>query len=120
VEGLTERQRGLVDGWLPGAEVARDHSWGLVGTTVLELAHDGARYIVKAGDENDHHIARELRAHRDWLGPWTSRGRAPQLVYADEAAKVLVTRFLPGTLVEGDDAELVPASCSRSCPGSWR
>jgi hypothetical protein len=108
--GLTERQRGLLDLWLPGAEVARDHSWGLVGTTVLELVHDDARYVVKAGDENDHHLARELRAHRNWLAPWTSIGRAPQLVHADEVAKLLVTSFLPGTLVEGSDSEFLPAT----------
>lgn len=108
--GLTERQRALLDIWLPGAEVARDHSWGLVGTTVLELVHDDARYIVKAGDENDHHLARELRAHRNWLEPWTSSGRAPQLVHADEVAKLLVTRFLPGTLVEGSASEFLPAT----------
>lgn len=108
--GLTERQRDVVEGWLPGAEVVHDHSWGLVGTTVLELVHDGDRYIVKAGDENDRHLSRELRAHRNWLGPLTSIGRAPQLVFADEVAKLLVTRFLRGTLVEGSDAELLPAT----------
>jgi aminoglycoside phosphotransferase (APT) family kinase protein len=108
--GLTERQRGLLDIWLPGAEVAHDHSWGLVGTTVLELVHNDTRYIVKAGDENDHHLMRELRAHRNWLGPWTSVGRAPQLVRADDVAKLLVTRFLPGTLVEGSDSEFLPAT----------
>jgi aminoglycoside phosphotransferase (APT) family kinase protein len=100
----------LLDIWLPGAEVAHDHSWGLVGTTVLELVHNDTRYIVKAGDENDHHLMRELRAHRNWLGPWTSVGRAPQLVRADDVAKLLVTRFLPGTLVEGSDSEFLPAT----------
>lgn len=105
---LTERQRGLLDRWLPRAGVAHDHSWGLVGTTVLEVVHDDARFIVKAGDENDHHLARELRAHRTWLEPWTSTGRAPRLVHADEAAKLLVTCFLPGTLVAGSDDEFVP------------
>lgn len=108
--GLTERQRGLLDTWLPGADVARDHSWGLAGTTVLEIVYDDARYIVKAGDENDGHLARELHAHRNWLEPWTSVGRAPRLVHADEAARLLVTRFLPGTLVEGSDSEFLPAT----------
>lgn len=93
---------------MPGARVVADHSWGLVGTTVLQLAHAGARYIAKAGDEHDHHLARELRAHREWLGPWTSLGRAPQLVHADDGARLLVTTYLPGELVEGTGHERLP------------
>jgi thiamine kinase-like enzyme len=77
---LSAAQRELVQAWLPGAEVVHDHSWGLVGTTVLEVEQDGARFTVKAGDDRDHHLARELRAHREWLRPWTTAGRAPQLV----------------------------------------
>ena len=38
---LTERQRALLQDWLPGASVVADHSWGLVGTVVLELEVDG-------------------------------------------------------------------------------
>ena len=108
VDQLTQHQRALLEDWFPGAEVAKDHSWGLVGTTVVELVHDGARYIVKAGDESDHHMARELRAHRHWLEPWTSRGRAPNLVHADDDAKLIATRYLPGELVEGGDHERRP------------
>jgi hypothetical protein len=102
---LEQRQRSLLESWLPGAEVVRDHSWGLVGTVVLELCHNDVRYIAKAGDDKDHHLARELRAHREWLLPWTSRGQAPELVYADGDAKLLVTRYLPGELVQGTDHE---------------
>jgi hypothetical protein len=108
VDQLSQRQRGLLDEWLPGAELVQDHSWGLVGTIVLELSHRGARYVAKAGDTNDRHLARELRAHRNWLGPWVSRGRAPQLVHADGDAKLLVTRYLPGELVQGSDYEFRP------------
>ena len=106
---LSCRQRELVEAWLPGARVVHDHSWGLVGTTVLEVEHDAGRFTVKAGDDHDHHLARELRAHREWLEPWTALGRAPALVAGDHDAKVLVTTFLPGTLVQGhpaaDDAD---------------
>lgn len=102
------RQRELIDEWLPGAEVTADHSWGLIGTTVLELSHDGRRYIVKAGDGNDHHLAREIRAHREWSEPWTSWRRAPDLLHADETAKLVLTRYLPGRLVEGTDRETQP------------
>lgn len=105
---LDRRQRKLLEGWLPDAHVAKNHSWGLVGTTVLEVMSDGERYIVKAGDADDHHVARELRAHRNWLEPWSARGRAPQLVRADADAKLLLTRYLPGDLVEGHTCESFP------------
>ncbi|MET9023491.1 phosphotransferase [Actinopolymorpha sp. NPDC004070] len=105
---LSQQQRHLLERWLPGAEVVRDHSWGLVGTVVLELRHNDVRYIAKAGDDKDHHLARELRAHRNWLRPWTSQGRAPDLVYADADAKLLVTRYLPGELVQGSTHEREP------------
>jgi Ser/Thr protein kinase RdoA (MazF antagonist) len=110
VDKLSAQQRTLLAQWLPGANVVRDHSWGLVETTVLEVAHAGERLIVKAGGDSDHHIARELHAHRHWLGPWTSRGRAPALRHGDETAKLLVTTYLPGDLVTGDERREVPAT----------
>lgn len=88
--------------------MVQDHSWGLVGTTVLQLSHDGGHYIAKAGDERDHHLARELRAHRCWLEPWTSLGLAPSLVEADAEAKLILTRYLPGRLVQGTEHEHDP------------
>ena len=79
-------------------------------TTVLEVAHGGERLIVKAGAGSDRHIAQELHAHRHWLAPWTSRGRAPALRHADETAKLLVTTYQPGELVTGDERAEVPAN----------
>jgi aminoglycoside phosphotransferase (APT) family kinase protein len=105
---LSASQRELLQQWLPGAEVTADHSWGLVGSTVLELSHAGSRYIVKAGDAKDHHLRSEIRAHREWLMPWTSIGRAPRLVHANENAKILVTSYLPGQLVHGTHHERSP------------
>ncbi len=103
-DGISARQRALLSGWLPGARVVRDHSWGLVARTVLEVEHHGTTYVVKAGGPDDHHMVRELRAHLEWLSPWTSRGRAPALLHHDEEALLVVTRFLPGQLVEGSPA----------------
>jgi hypothetical protein len=108
MDRLSRRQRKIVEGWLPGAGVVADHSWGLAGTTVLQLSHAGADYIVKAGDGSDPHVARELRAHRSWLGPWTSLGRAPVLVHADDETSLLVTGYLPGELVQGTNHEHSP------------
>jgi aminoglycoside/choline kinase family phosphotransferase len=108
LEQVSGRQRELLAGWLPRGEVVKDHSWGLVGTAVLELVQDGVRYIAKTGDEVDQNIRQEIAAHREWLRPWTGSKRAPELVYADEDAKLVVTRYLPGELVEGTDHEQLP------------
>lgn len=106
---LSARQRELLESWLPGLEVQADLSWGLLTTRVLEVrGADGARYIVKASGPGDHHLAREIRAHRHWLTPWTSRGLAPELVHHHQEARVLVTRYLPGELVQGHPAEQQP------------
>lgn len=105
---LPAYQHELLEQWLPGAEVVTDHSWGLVERHVLEVVHDGERYVVKAGGPDDHHMDRELRAHREWLTPWISMGRSSTLVHADDAARLLVTRYLPGDLVEGTPAATEP------------
>ena len=106
---LSPRQRDLLECWLPGALVQADLSWGLVGTTVLDvLAADGTRCIVKAGGPKDHHLAREIHAHLHWLRPWTATGHAPQLLHQDRDAKLLVTRYLPGVLVQDHPAEGAP------------
>lgn len=99
IPSLTTPQRRLLEAWLPAATLVRDHGWGLVQTTVLQVACAGEQYIVKAGGSDDRHIAREITAHRHWLAPWTSIGRAPELVRCDETAKLVVTRYLPGELV---------------------
>ncbi|WP_307864162.1 phosphotransferase [Agrococcus sp. TF02-05] len=105
---LRPQQRALLARWLPDATVLADLSWGLVETTVLDVASPEGRCIVKAGGRDDHHIARELRAHREWVRPWVTTGRAPQLLFGDDTEKLLVTRYLPGTLVEGTGAQHDP------------
>ncbi len=106
--GLDGAQRRLVEAWLPGAVVEADLSWGLVETTVLRVRHGGALVVVKAGGPGDHHLAREVEAHRRWLRPWTRAGRAPLLLHADAAARVLVTRWLPGHLAQDTPAATDP------------
>lgn len=105
---LTAHQRELLAEWLPDAELVHDHSWGLIGTTVLEMSHEGVRYIVKAGDGRDHHLARELRAHRLWVEPWVSQGRAPQLLRADDDAKLLLRQYVEGESAAGSTREYDP------------
>lgn len=98
---LPDDQQSLLDTWLPGAEVVRDHSWDLGLRRVLELVHEGSRYALKAGGPDDGHMAREIRAHEEWLAPWRSRGLAPEMVHCDRSLRMLLTRWLPGSLVEG-------------------
>ena len=99
---LPDDQQAVLDGWLPDARVVHDHSWQELGQRrVLELEHEGGRYVLKAGGPDDGHMAREIRAHRSWLTPWTSRGRAPSMVACDDERRMLLTRWLPGRLVEG-------------------
>jgi len=107
---LAPDQRALLDRWVPDARVVADHSWGLVETVVLELSSEQGRLVLKAGGPADGHIARELRAHREWLHAWTATGHAPKLLYGDVAAKVLITRYLPGRLLEGTPAQDDPDS----------
>ncbi|MCP3422444.1 phosphotransferase family protein [Nocardioides pinisoli] len=106
---LRPEQRQQLARWIPDAKALADLSWGLVETKVLELVSDQGRLILKAGGVTDGHISREIRAHREWLHPWVSTGHAPLLLFGDQAAKMLVTHYLPGSLVEGtsaqDDAE---------------
>ena len=108
VERLSELQAELLQEWFAGAEVVSDLSWGRTRTTVLEFLHQGDRYVAKAGGPHDRDVGREIRAHRRWLSPWTSVERAPALLAADEGARLLVTRFLPGTVVERTPHALLP------------
>lgn len=108
LDRLRPEQRSLLARWVPDARVVADHSWGLTGTTVLELHGEQGHLVLKAGDVADGHIERELRAHREWLRPWVVTGHAPTFLYGDVPAKVVVTRFLPGQLVEGTPAQNDP------------
>jgi hypothetical protein len=101
---LTPPQRELLAAWFPGIEVEADMSWNLVETTVLRARTGEQAIVIKAGGPSDHHIEREIRAHREWTGPWVRNGRAARLLHADAGEKLLVTEYLPGTLVQGTAA----------------
>lgn len=105
VPGLSPEQQERVVAWLPGAELVDEHSWGLVDTVVLHVRHRGADLTVKAFGPANHHLDRELRAHREFTGPLLADERVPRLVHADTEARLLVTTWLPGRLVQDDPAE---------------
>ncbi|MDN3242032.1 hypothetical protein [Glycomyces tritici] len=99
LDALDPRQRELLRTWLPGLAVEADMSWNLVATTVLRAKAGQRLVVVKAGGPGDHHMEREIRAHHEWTGPWTRIGRAARMLHADADARLLVTEYLPGTLV---------------------
>jgi hypothetical protein len=102
-QGITDEQNRLLVSWLGSYAVIRDYSWPLQDTTVLHVATpSGAGYIVKASTTS-HHIRREIAAHG--AGFDGLDGRVPALQHASAQAGILVTEFLPGTLVEGTPAE---------------
>jgi hypothetical protein len=113
--GLDQVQRELLAAWFPGSVVVADLAWPSSPTAVVELrAADGGHHVVKAvrAGADRTHLDRELTAHRQWLGPWQDLGRGPVLEHADDVAGLLVTRHLPGRLVQGTSAA--------SDPGTYR
>ena len=102
-QGITEEQSRLLNSWLGSYTVVRDYSWPLQDTNVLHVVTPpGSGFIVKASSTS-HHIHREIAAHA--AGFVGLEGRVPALRHASARAGILVTEFLPGTLVEGTPAE---------------
>lgn len=56
LERLRPEQRNLLARWVPDACVVADHSWGVTGTTVLQLQGEQGQLVLKAGDMADGHI----------------------------------------------------------------
>lgn len=101
---LTRLQEAALATRFADVRLRADHTWP-GGATVLEFTASAGRYILKAA-ENSHHLAREARAHREWLGQLT--GDVPEFVLYDAAAGLLVTRYIPGQLAKGAPQELAP------------
>jgi Ser/Thr protein kinase RdoA (MazF antagonist) len=102
-QGITDEQGRLLTSWLGAFNVVWDYSWPLQDTTVLHVvAPPGEEFIVKASTTS-HHIRREIAAHT--AGFEGLAGRVSVLRHASAEAGILVTEFLPGTLVEGTPAE---------------
>lgn len=107
-EHLAESQSALLDTWLPDAQLGADLSWDLALTTVLDVSAGAGRFIVKAGSGDNHHVSREIAAHRTATGVLADTGHASRMVHCDNEANILVTTYLPGQLVQGTSAEADP------------
>ena len=105
---LTPDQTAVLTSWMPDFEVREDLSWGQTATVVLHVAAGGSEYIVKASDEGDHHLLRELRAHDGATDVWEPEGRAARLRYADAGRRIIVLDYLPGVLAAGSAAATDP------------
>jgi hypothetical protein len=105
---LDAEQSALVASWLGSPELLADLSWGLVDTKVLHVQAPAGQVIIKAGGPDNHHLGREIAAHRAYTRPLVECGRAGRLFHADTSASVLVMEYLEGHLVEGTEAELAP------------
>lgn len=105
---LSTRQRDLLDSWLGTYRIVRDHSWPGLRTVVAHTRSEAGDLIVKAsaGEVQEHHIAREIAAHRSFLAGLGDG--LPELVAADSPARLIVTRYLPGRLAEGSRWESDP------------
>lgn len=101
---LTSYQQEALQHRFPRFDVLSDMSWNLVETTVLHIDSPDGQLVVKAGGASDHHIAREIRAHEMWTGPWVATGHAARMFHSDRDAKLIVTEYLPGRLVQDHPA----------------
>jgi Ser/Thr protein kinase RdoA (MazF antagonist) len=90
---------------LPGAELIRDMSWGLVDTTVLHVRVGADNVVVKAAGAGDTHLPREIAAHPEHTAPLVATGQAAALRDSSAALRVILLDHLPGELVLGTDAE---------------
>ena len=75
---------------------------------MLHLRAGGEEVVVKAGGPGNHHITREIAAHRSWTRPWLTTASIAPLLHADDGAHVLALGYLPGHLVEAHRAEDEP------------
>ncbi len=107
---LTPAQQAWVRSRIGDAELVSDMSWNLVGSIVLHVRAGAEHLVVKAGDADNHHIAREIGAHPTFTARLVASGHAARLRDADEALRVMILDHLPGRLLEGTDAEHSPAA----------
>ncbi len=111
---LRAEQSALVASWLRSPKLLADLSWGLADTKVLHVLAPAGQFIIKAGGPDNHHLGRELAAHRAYTGPLVECRRAGCLLHSDSGANLLVMEYLEGHLVEGTQAEQEPGTYAQA------
>lgn len=115
MDALTDGRERMLEGWLGPWGLEEDLSWPLQDTRVLRVRSEYGEHIVKAarsGRPVSHHFTREIDAHLDVLAPLRrAHGDlpVPELEHHDRELGLIVTRFLPGSLVLGSAAEADPS-----------
>lgn len=94
--------------WLGDVEVLADMSWNLGDTTVLHLQAGTKRVVAKTGGESNHHMVRELLAHRRYTGPLKEAGQAAKLLHASDSLRLMILDYQPGELSAGSEYEFDP------------
>jgi len=105
---LTPLQQQRLAGWLPGAHIVDDLSWGLIDTCVLHLRTEEGDVIVKAAGPDNHHLARAINGHEQFTTPWLAEHRVGRLLHADRRLNVIVLEYLPGDLADTTPAATDP------------
>lgn len=105
---LSAEQARYVEGRLGSPVLVEDVSWNLVDTKVLHVRAAGHDAVVKAAPTSNHHIGREITAHETFTAPLVASGRTGRLIAASRTLNVLITTYLPGTLVQGSTREEDP------------
>ena len=107
-ERLDEAQRAWAQARLPGARLVQDLSWNLFESIVLHVRTADGDLVVKAGDETNHHIAREITAHPTYTDALVATGHAARMLDADLTHRILLLEYLGGELLEGTASEQRP------------
>ncbi|MGH3651715.1 phosphotransferase [Glutamicibacter sp.] len=97
-----------VRSWLGEVTVVSDMSWGLTDIKVLRIAAAGKHYVLKTAGERNHHIVRELEAHRQYTRVLTGVGLAARLRFSSDAHRLAVLDYQPGELSVGTEYEYAP------------
>ncbi|MGV2952106.1 phosphotransferase [Glutamicibacter sp. AGC46] len=99
-----------VRSWLGEATVVSDMSWGLTDIKVLHLDAAGKHFVLKTAGERNHHIIRELEAHRRYTRVLAEAGLAARLRFSSDVHRLAVLDYQPGELCVGTENEYAPDS----------
>lgn len=100
---ISEEQNSLLKTWLGRFSIVKDHSWPLQDTFVLRVRTSAGKDLIVKASTTSHHIRREIAAYT--AGFPGLNGLVPVLKHASVEEGLLVTEYLPGSLVEGSEAE---------------